>query len=118
MVIEYGMSTLGPVNFDVDRERMYGENSQISEEMQAKIDSEIRRIMDQGYINAQKILKANRKKLDMVAETLLVKETLEGDQFDEIMKGKNGNGKKVVTMKSSAVKSTRGTKGIKGTKSN
>ncbi len=106
MVIEYGMSSLGPVNFDVERERMYGENSQISEEMQAKIDNEIRRIMEQGYANAQRILKANRKKLDTVAETLLVKETLEGDQFEEIMKSKNG------------VKSTTSTKGVKGTKGN
>jgi cell division protease FtsH len=88
MVIEYGMSSLGPVNFDMDREKMYGENSQISEEMQAKIDAEIRKIMEQGYEVAQKILKANKAKLDMVAGVLLTKETLEGDEFSEIMSGK------------------------------
>ena len=88
MVIEYGMSSLGPVNYDVERERMYGESSQISEEMQSKIDVEIRRIMDQAYAQAQKLLKANRSKLDAVAEVLLQKETLEGDEFQTLVSGK------------------------------
>ena len=102
MVIEYGMSELGPVNYDVDKNRMFGESSQISPDMQAKIDTEIRRIMDRGYAEARKILKANKSKLDSVAERLLVKETLEGEEFDSIMKGKTTDDK--------------GTRGIRRTK--
>ncbi len=88
MVIEYGMSDLGPVNYDVDHNRMYGESSQISESMQSKIDAEIRRLMDRAYADAQKILKINRTKLDRVAAALLVKETLEGDEFEALIKNK------------------------------
>jgi cell division protease FtsH len=87
MVIEFGMSSLGPVNYDSERERMYGENSQISNEMQAKIDVEIRKIMDKAYADAQKILKENKAKLDKVAGVLLTKETLEGEEFIEMMSG-------------------------------
>ena len=98
MVIEYGMSGLGPVNYDVEKNRMFGETGQISESIQAKIDAEVRRIIDRAYIDAQKVLKTNRAKLDLVAEALLVKETLEGDQFEEIMSGKT---KSKTTKKSS-----------------
>lgn len=90
MVIEFGMSNLGPVNYDGEKNRMYGETSQISDILQSQIDTEIRRIMDKAYLEAQKILKSNRAKLDRVAEILLKKETLEGDEFDEIMKTKDG----------------------------
>jgi len=79
---------LGPVNYDVERERLYGENSQISEEMQSKIDTEIRKIMDNAYVDAQKILKTNKSKLDAVAAVLLQKETIEGEEFEEIVSGK------------------------------
>lgn len=85
MVIEYGMSEIGPINYDSDKNRMFGESSQISESMQAKIDTEIRRIIDNAYSQARKILKTNRPKLDKVAAALIKKETLEGDEFEELM---------------------------------
>ncbi|HVZ67631.1 MAG TPA: ATP-dependent zinc metalloprotease FtsH [Patescibacteria group bacterium] len=87
MVIEYGMSELGPVNYDVDKNKMYGENAQISESLQSKIDGEVQRIMDKAYRDAQKVLKTNRSKLDRVAGVLLEKETLEGEEFESIVKG-------------------------------
>lgn len=106
MVIDYGMSRLGPVNYDVERARIMGESMQISDVLQAKIDAEIRKIMDRAYSDAQKVLKTNRPKLDSVAKLLLQKETLEGDEFDEIMSSKgesaarkSGNGKGSVQKK-------------------
>jgi cell division protease FtsH len=87
MVIEYGMSNLGPVNLSGDNNRMYQEQSSISEEMQGKIDREINRIVEEGYKRAIVALKKNRKKLDEVAKSLLEKETLEGEEFEKIMKG-------------------------------
>ncbi len=90
MVIQYGMSNLGPVNYDMEKARMFGDNSQLSDDMQAKVDAEVRRIVDAAYKQAQKVLKINKPKLDAVAAVLLQKETLEGDEFDEIMKAKNG----------------------------
>lgn len=88
MVIEYGMSNLGPVNYDVEKNRLQGETSQISDILMAKIDAEVRRIMDQGYADAQKKLKQHKNKLDAVAAVLLQKETLEGEEFEQIMSGK------------------------------
>ncbi len=93
MVIEYGMSDLGPINYDFERARMFAEYSQISDVMQSRIDNEVKKIIDGCYKNAQKILKQNRTKLDRVAESLLSRETLEGDQFEELMKAKDGERK-------------------------
>jgi cell division protease FtsH len=91
MVIEYGMSNLGPINYDFERARMFAEYSQISDVMQSKIDQEVREIIDQCYKNSQKILKQNKEKLDQVAEALLSRETLEGEQFEAIMSERKGS---------------------------
>ena len=86
MVTEFGMSSLGPVNYE-SGERSYGETSQISDALQSSVDAEVRKMMDEGYKTAQKVLKAHANKLDAVASRLLEKETLEGDEFDSIMTG-------------------------------
>lgn len=86
MVVDYGMSNLGPVSFDTDRSRLMYETSHISDEMQGKIDREVNRIIDQGYKKATEILSKNRKKLDEVAERLVQKETIDGDEFEKVMK--------------------------------
>lgn len=86
MVTEFGMSSLGPVNLE-SGERAYGESSQISDALQASVDAEVRKMMDEGYKTAQKVLKLHADKLDAVASRLLEKETLEGDEFDSIMTG-------------------------------
>ena len=86
MVTEFGMSSLGPVNYE-SGERSYGESSQISDALQASVDAEVRKMMDEGYKTAQKVLKLHADKLDAVASRLLEKETLEGDEFDSIMTG-------------------------------
>ena len=55
--------------------------------MQAAIDKEVSSILDEAYKRAVLALKQNRKKLDEVAEILVKKETLEGEEFEKIMKG-------------------------------
>lgn len=88
MVVQYGMSNLGPINLNQENPRsMFQETTSISNDMQSAIDKEIRRIIDEGHKRATVALKQNRKKLDEVAKTLLKKETLEGEEFDIIMKG-------------------------------
>lgn len=86
MVIDYGMSDLGPLSFDMERARMFYETSEISENTRSRIDIEIKKIIDEGYRNAASILKKNRKKLKEVAEELAKRETLDGDDFERIMK--------------------------------
>jgi cell division protease FtsH len=80
MVIEYGMSSLGPINLDTDRQSMYDVRN-LSPEMQSKVDAEVKRIVDECYKEAVKILTSLRKKMDLLATELLKKETLELDEF-------------------------------------
>ncbi len=88
MVTSYGMSNLGPLtisprggNFGMYRE----EGAAVSEVLQAKIDIEISKIIDQAYKEAKEILSRNKPKLDKVAKALLDKETLDTDEFEKIV---------------------------------
>ena len=64
--------------------RFYNE-AHISPEMQSKIDKEVKSIIDKAYKLAFETLKKNKPKLDMVAQELLKKETLESEDFEKIM---------------------------------
>lgn len=93
MVADFGMSNLGPVFLgpQVDATeygRTWLQPTEISPKMQAKIDTEIKRLVDESYQRAVEILKKNRKKLDLIAEKLLDKETIDGEEFEKLMKGK------------------------------
>ncbi len=92
MVMEFGMSNLGPINYGPDRDvtewgRSLSEQQYISNDVLAEIDKEIRRFVEEGYKKALEILKKNRKKLDIIAEALMKKETIESDEFQELMGG-------------------------------
>lgn len=90
MVIEYGMSDLGPVYLgpQIDKMEWGGsiiQPSELSEKMQAKVDAEIKRIVDSCYKRALEILKKQQKKLDLIAQKLIEQETIEGDEFAKLM---------------------------------
>ncbi|KKS97951.1 MAG: ATP-dependent metalloprotease FtsH, cell division protease FtsH [Candidatus Gottesmanbacteria bacterium GW2011_GWA2_43_14] len=90
MVTEYGMSGLGPINFGPTMDVMewggrYVHESKISPEMQSRIDTEVKSIIDIAYKNAEAILKKLKTKLDAVATELLKKETLESEEFEKIV---------------------------------
>ncbi len=87
MVVDYGMSDIGPISFDKEQARMYGEGFPVSDVLQAKIDAEVSKIIDEAHKKATAILTKNRKKLDAVASALLTQETLEGEDFAKIMSG-------------------------------
>lgn len=80
MVVEYGMSELGPVNLNGERHPFY-EQQNVSPDMASKIDEQVKKIADSGYKNAAMILKKLRSKLDILAEELLKKETIEAEEF-------------------------------------
>jgi cell division protease FtsH len=84
MVMEYGMSELGPISVENDSRTPY-EQTRVSEEMSAKIDAQVKKITDEGYRQASEILKKLRGKLDVLAEELLQKETLESEQFERLI---------------------------------
>jgi len=90
MVTEYGMSSLGPINYEAKSDfswlaKEFGESSQISDEMSSKIDSEIEKIIGSCYKEAKVILTEKRSTLDKVSTKLLEKETLDGDEFKELI---------------------------------
>jgi cell division protease FtsH len=93
MVMEYGMSKLGPVNFGptmdiTDYSRGY-EQSSISQDMLAKIDQEIKRILDEAHTIANEVINKNRKLLNAVAEELLKSETMDQDEFEKLVGAKS-----------------------------
>ncbi len=93
MVVRMGMSDLGPTNFGprVDMGEVglsWYEPEQLSEEIRAKVDREVSKIIDRCLKKAEEILTKNRAKLDLVAEELLKRETLEAEDFKELMERK------------------------------
>ena len=89
MVMEYGMSSLGAIT--MQSRSMFGiwrgmdEGGEMSQALHSAVDKEIKKIMDQAFRVAQKILRENRVKLDRVAQELLEKETLESEEFEKIV---------------------------------
>ncbi len=91
MVIEWGMSELGPINLgsqiDInDFGKAYMEPSKISDQMQSKVDDEIKKLINEAYQEAKKVLTKNKKKLEILAKTLVEKESLGQEEFEEVMK--------------------------------
>jgi cell division protease FtsH len=92
MVVEWGMSDLGPVNLgpqiDVsDFGRAYFEPARISDGMMEKVDNEIKKLVDTALKKAEEILTEKRKKLDELARVLVEKESLDDKEFEDFMKG-------------------------------
>jgi cell division protease FtsH len=94
MIMEYGMSEeLGPMTFghgheelvflgrDISRDKNY------SEKVAADIDREMRSFIDQAYRRAEGIITDHREDLDRVAQALLSRETLEGAEFEALLRG-------------------------------
>ena len=93
MVVEWGMSELGPINFgpQIDIEefgRAYFEPAKISDNMQSKVDEEIKKFVNKAHERAVEVLKKNRKKLDKLAKFLVEKETMGQEEFEEVMKNR------------------------------
>jgi len=90
MVVDFGMSSLGPTYLGPQIEatewgRSWMQPSEISPDMQSKVDKEIKRIVDESYKKALEILKKSKKKLDLIAARLIKQETLEGKEFEKLM---------------------------------
>ena len=103
MVTQLGMSdVLGPVLYgsghgEVFLGRDFSNNKDYSEEVAAKIDAEIKALLDEGYLKAKEILEQNRDKLDFIAEFLLMYEVMDGEQFAAAM-DKNATARELVEM--------------------
>jgi cell division protease FtsH len=92
MVKEYGMSeSVGLVAFERNRQPLYLQTTpfssapEYSEETSREIDTEIKRIVDEAHQRARKILTKKKKVLDKVAQILLEKEVIQGDELKRIV---------------------------------
>ena len=91
MVTEWGMSDLiGPIYYgDSKNYHIKNESIDKSEFTSAKIDQEIKRIIQEGYITAKEILTKHTKELHIVAKALIEYETLSGHQIKNLVLGKD-----------------------------
>ena len=83
MVTQYGMSSLGPVVLGRQRHEVFlgrdlGEDRNDSDQIAFAIDEEVRKIVEECYVRVKKLLSDNRDKVDLVAETLLEREVMDG----------------------------------------
>lgn len=95
MVTKWGLSEkLGPLMYAEEEGEVFlgrsmgSQNSNVSGETAKQIDEEVRRIIDECYATAKKLLIENRDKLDAMAEALMKYETIDSDQIDDIMNGR------------------------------
>ncbi len=90
MVMDYGMSELPPLNYGPiyevsDYGRAMMEPYEISEELKKKVDASVERIVNDGWERAVAILKKNKKALDAVADRLLEVESMDEDEFVQVV---------------------------------
>ncbi len=123
MVTEYGMSDLGPMQLEqqegsVFLGRDYNKSRNFSNEVAHEIDTEMRKIIDECYKKATKIIKDNRNLLELLATTLLEYETLTKEQIDYLVEnGKMPSEEEETTyekMSLTKLKEIAKEKGIKG----
>ncbi|MGQ9684782.1 MAG: ATP-dependent zinc metalloprotease FtsH [Thiobacillaceae bacterium] len=94
MVTQWGMSeALGPMVYgDEEGEIFLGRSitthKNVSEETMRKVDAEVRRIIDEQYARARKLIEENRDKVEAMAQALLKWETIDAEQIDDIMAGR------------------------------
>jgi cell division protease FtsH len=94
MVMRYGMTdALGPMVYadnegEVFLGRSVTKTTNMSEQTMQKVDAEVRRIIDQQYLLARKLIEENTDKMHAMAKALLEWETIDAEQIDDIMAGK------------------------------
>jgi len=91
MIMQYGMSdTIGPIaygeeNHQVFLGRDFNRDRNYSEEIAGEIDREVRRCVEEAYEACRVIITENRDKLDLIANALLERETLNASELEELM---------------------------------
>ena len=91
LVMEYGMSKLGPVTFAKEGEMVFlgreiSERREYSEEVATQIDKEVASFIKNAEICAKKIIGEKKELLEKIAKKLIEKETIEKEEFDALMK--------------------------------
>jgi len=90
LVKEYGMSSLGPISFGEKEEMIFlgkelGEQRNYSEKVASQIDQEVASFIKDAENTAKKVLSKKKKTLEKIAERLIEKETIEREEFEELI---------------------------------
>lgn len=87
MVCEWGLNEkVGPINYSNDKENYFGmSKKEFSDDLHKTIESEVRKLITVNYERAKKLLNDNIKHLHNIATALLQKETISGEDIDQIM---------------------------------
>ena len=90
MVTEYGMSSLGPMQYEHRSEsvflgRDYNKTKDFSDQVALQIDQEVKKIIDGCYSKAKEIVSKEKKLIDVLAQTLITKETLTKEEIEKIV---------------------------------
>ncbi|QMT58870.1 ATP-dependent zinc metalloprotease FtsH [Legionella sp. PC997] len=93
MVTSWGLSSLGPLTFGEEEEEVFlgrsmNKHKEMSDRTAQQIDDEVRTIIDRNYKRAKEILVTNMDKLHLMAKNLIKYETIDFNQIQEIMSGK------------------------------
>jgi cell division protease FtsH len=92
MVCEWGMSELGPLSFGKKEEQIFlgreiAQHRDYSEETAIRIDEQVKKLVQGGYNTAAGIIDEHSEAMVRVAEALLVREILDGNEVMELIKG-------------------------------
>ncbi|MFM7408432.1 MAG: ATP-dependent zinc metalloprotease FtsH2 [Cuspidothrix sp.] len=90
MVTRFGMSDLGPLSLESQQGEVFlgrdwTTRSEYSEAIACRIDSQVRTIVEECYETAKKIMRENRNLTDRLVDLLIEKETIDGDEFRQIV---------------------------------
>ena len=101
MVMSYGMSDLGPIQYEhsggnVFLGRDYSNSSNYSGQIAFEIDKEVRRIIDECYDHAKRLIQENRPLMDLLVDALLENETLTAENIQNIVEGRAYNDTPVI----------------------
>jgi cell division protease FtsH len=94
MVTKYGLSAeLGPMAYAEEEEEVFlgrsmTQTKHVSEATALRIDAEVRKLIDNAYDRATKLIRANLDKMHVMADALLQWETIDAEQIDAIMEGR------------------------------
>src|SRR5581483_9447927 len=94
MVCEWGMSELGPLSFGKKEEQIFlgreiAQHRDYSEETAIRIDEQVKKFVQDGYNTAAKILDEHSDALVKIAEALLEREILDGEEVKQIISGQS-----------------------------
>ena len=119
MVCEYGMSELGPVQLEQSESsvflgRDYNKTRNFSDQVAFEIDQQIRKIIDECYKEAEKVVRENKKLVDLIAENLIKYETLTQEQIEYLVKYEKMPNEDYEKMSLEELKKIAHDRGIKG----